>query len=71
MKKIVGLFVFGVAAFIAGWVASNHCNAIEEDDFDLDEIDDVDDTDVDNADVNNADSVDTEVETNKETEDEQ
>lgn len=66
MKKIVGLFVFGVAAFIAGWVASNHCNAIEEDDFDLDEIDDVDDTEVDNAD-----SVDTEVETNKETEDEQ
>ena len=71
MKKIVGLFVFGVAAFIAGWVASNHCNAIEDDDdFDLDEIDDVDDTDAD-TDANNTDTVDTEVKTNKETEDEQ
>lgn len=64
MKKIVGLLVFGVAAFVAGWVASNHYNAVEEDDdFDLDEIDDVDDTEVDNADA--------EVKTNKETEDEQ
>lgn len=70
MKKIVGLLVFGVAAFVAGWVMSNHCNAVEEeDDFDLDEIDDIDD--VDDTEVDNTNVVDTEVETNKETEDEQ